>query len=350
LDLGLIGLPGSGKSAVLRLLTGAPAGARTAVAHVPDPRLNVLAAMFHPKKVTRATLGLTELAGFVPGRTPRGEINAVLDAVRRADALLGVIRCFRDPAVPHPLESVGPSRDARALVEELILADLERVESVAARLAKSHAKKPEDTRALEALTLCQPVLEAGQPLARAGLSDDQVASLSGYGLVTLKPLLLAANLDEEDLRGGHGVPAELAAFAEEARLALVPFCAAVEEEIAALDAGERAEFLSAYGLQETGAERLARTAYTALGLISFLTAGEDEVRAWPIRAGTRARQAAGKVHSDIERGFIRAEVAGWEDLQRVGSWKALREQGRLRVEGKDYLVQDGDVIEYRFNV
>ncbi len=350
MDLGLIGLPASGKSAVLRLLTGAPAGTRTAVAQVPDPRLDVLAAMFHPKKVTRATVGLTELPAFLPGRTPRSEVNAVLDGARRADALMAVIRCFRDPAVPHPLESVAPERDARALIEELILADLERVESVSARLAKSHAKKPEEVRALEALTLCQPVLEGGQPIRGAGLSEEQSAALSGYGLVTGKPLLLAANLDEEDLRGGQGVPPALAAVAGAAGLALVPFCAAVEEEIAALDPAERTDFLAAYGLAETGAERLARTAYAALGLISFLTAGEDEVRAWPIRAGTHARQAAGKVHSDIERGFIRAEVAGWADLQQAGSWKALREQGRLRIEGKDYVVQDGDVIEYRFNV
>ncbi len=350
MDLGLIGLPGAGKSAVLRLLTGAPAGTRTAVAQVPDPRLDVLASLFHPRKLTRASIGLTELPAFLPGRTPRAEVNTVLDLARRADALMAVIRCFRDPAVPHPLSAVEPERDARALIEELILADLERVESVAARLGKSHARKPEETRALEALTLCQPVLEGGQPLRGAGLTEEQSASLSGYGLVTGKPLLLAANLDEEDLRGGQGVPAPLRALAAEAGVAVIPFCAAVEEEIAALEAAERADFLAAYGLEETGAERLARAAYAALGLISFLTAGEDEVRAWPIRAGTRARQAAGKVHSDIERGFIRAEVAGWADLERAGSWKALREQGRLRIEGKDYVVQDGDVIEYRFNV
>jgi GTP-binding protein YchF len=350
LDLGLIGLPGSGKTAVLRLLTGAPAGARTAVAQVPDPRLDVLAAMFHPRKVTRAAIGLTELTGLVPGRTARAEANAVLDGARRADALLLVIRCFGDPSVPHPLQSVQPERDARALVDELILADLERVEAVAARLAKSHARKPEEARAAEALAACQPALEAGRPLRQAGLAEEQVAALTGYGLLTLKPMLLAANLDEADLRAGGGVPAALAALAAEAGLAVVPFCAAVEEEIAALDPAERAEFLAAYGLSETGAERLARSAYAALGLISFLTAGEDEVRAWPIRAGTRARQAAGKVHSDIERGFIRAEVASWEDLRRAGSWRALREAGRLRIEGKDYVVQDGDVIEYRFNV
>jgi GTP-binding protein YchF len=350
LDLGLIGLPAAGKSAVLRLLTGAPAGARTAVAPVPDPRLDALASIFRPKKVTRASVGLTELPAFVPGRTPRTEVNAVLDAARRADALMAVVRCFRSPSVPHPLQAVDPERDGRALIEELVLADLERVESVADRLAKSHARRPEEARALEALGLCRSVLEDGQPLRRAPLREEQAGSLSGYGLVTHKPLLLAANLDEEDLRAGQGVPAALAELAAAAGAALVPFCAAVEEEIAALDPGERADFLSAYGLAETGAERLARTAYTALGLISFLTAGEDEVRAWPIRAGTRARQAAGKVHSDIERGFIRAEVAAWTDLQQAGSWKALREQGRLRIEGKDYVVQDGDVIEYRFNV
>lgn len=345
MDLGLIGLPAAGKSTVLRLLTGAPPGTRSAVAAVPDPRLEVLAGIFHPKKVTKATITLTDLASFVPGRTQRGEVNTVLDGARRADALLAVIRCFGDPAVPHPWEAVDAARDARALVTELILADLERVESVAERLRKNHARKGEEERAYAALTHCQPVLEEGRPLRGAGLTPEQEAALSGYGLVTLKPLLVAANLDE-----GEDPPAALAAFGAEAGVPVIPFHATVEEEIAALAPAERAEFLKEYGMAEPGAERLARAAYAALGLISFLTAGADEVRAWPIRAGTAARHAAGKVHSDIERGFIRAEVAAFADVQRVGSWKALREEGRLRLEGRDYVVKDGDVIEFRFNV
>jgi GTP-binding protein YchF len=348
--MGLLGLPGSGKSAVLRLLTGAAPSARTGVAQVPDPRLDALAAVFRPRRVVRATVQLVELAGFTPGRTPRGEVNALLDAARRADALLAVIRCFPDPAVPHPLGAVDPARDARALLEELILADLERVEALRQRLGKNHARKPDEERAYQALAACQPILEQGRPLSRAGLAEDRAAALRGYGLVSQRPLLLAANVGEADLREGRGVPEPLQALAAEAEVPVVAFCAAVEEEIAALAPEERADFLAAYGLAEPGAARLARAAYRALGLISFLTAGEDEVRAWPIRAGTTAVRAAGKVHSDIERGFIRAEVASWEDLCAVGSWKALRERGLLRSEGKDYVVRDGDVIEFRFNV
>jgi GTP-binding protein YchF len=347
-DVGLVGLPVSGKTSVLELLAGNASG-RVAVARVPDLRLGVLAAMFRPKKVTPATIRLTELPGVPYGRLEQGERNAFFEGVRRADAILHVVRAFEDPAVPHPAGSVDPLRDARAVEEELLLADLERVEGIAARLEKNRARGREGDLQLEALRACAAGLEEGRPVRVLGLPAEAVQALSGFGLLTASQELLALNLDEEGLRAGAAMP-ELHEWSAAQAITVVPFSAKVEREIASLPDEERPDFLAAYGLKEAGAERLARAAYAALGLISFLTAGEDEVRAWPIRAGTTARRAAGKIHSDIERGFIRAEVAAFGDLVRVGDWKALREQGLLRLEGQDYVVRDGDIVHFRFHV
>ncbi len=348
MDLGLVGLPLAGKTAVLELLSGGGSG-RVAVARVPDPRLDVLTEMFHPKKRTPATIRLTELAGVPPGRLEKGERNAFFEGVRRADALLHVVRAFADPLVPHPAGSVDPLRDARAVEEELLLADLERVETVAARLEKNRARGREEDLQLEALRLCAQGLGEARPVRVLGLPAEAVRALSGFGLLTAGQELLALNLDEEQLRDGVAFPG-LSAWTDSQAVALIPFSAKVEAEIAALPPAERADFLGAYGLSEPGADRLARAAYATLGLISFLTAGEDEVRAWPIGAGTTARKAAGRIHSDIERGFIRAEVAAFDDLARVGDWKALREHGLLRLEGQDYIVRDGDIVNFRFHV
>jgi GTP-binding protein YchF len=336
-DLGLVGLPGSGKTTLFHLLTGAAPGAKFGVAPVTDPRLAVLARIFRPRRVTPATLRLTDIPGVQPGRLSRGALNEFLEAVRRSDALLHVVGCFAGG---------DPAAEARSLDEELILADLERVESVAQRLAKNKARKPDEERAYRALTRCAEGLGEGVPIRRLGVSEEDAAQLSGYGLLTAAPELVAANMAVP----GAPPPDGLAAWCAEAGIPCVAFCAPTEAEIAALPEAERGEFLTAYGLSEPGVDRLARAAYAALGMISFLTAGEDEVRAWPIRNGTTARRAAGKIHSDIERGFIRAEVGSIADLEAVGSWKGLRERGLLRVEGRDYVVQDGDVIEFRFNV
>ncbi|MBE3589252.1 MAG: redox-regulated ATPase YchF [Firmicutes bacterium] len=354
MQLGLLGLPATGKSTLFRLLTGVdPAGRErpVGVAPVPDRRLEVLAEMFHPKKVTPAALQLTELPGFVPGEADRARLNEFFEGVRKSDALLLVVRAFDDPAVPFVKEALDPARDVRELEEDLLLADLERVETVAARLAKNHRRSADEERVLGILQRCREALEAERPLRELGIAEDELAALRGYALLTVKPVIVAVNVGEEHLRSGDYPGREaLEAYAAERSLVLVTFSAAVEAEIAELEPEERAAFLAEYGLEAPGVERLARAAYAAMGLISFLTAGEDEVRAWPIRRGTPAREAAGKIHSDIARGFIRAEVVAFEDLVRCGSLKRAREEGLLRLEGKDYVVQDGDVISFRFNV
>jgi GTP-binding protein YchF len=349
LDLGIVGLPQSGKSSLLALLAGGAVRGDVAVAKVPDRRLDVLAALFHPRKVTPATIRLTELPGLVPGRLEKGQRNAFFEGVRRTDALLQVVRAFADPSVPVPSGGLDPLRDARVIEEEMLLADLEQVEALVARLEKNRARGRQEELQLEALRRCAAALGDLRPLRQAGLAPEDVRLLSGFGLLTARGVLLAVNEDEEALRAGAGHP-ELEAWAAAQGIVVVPFSARVEAEIAALPPGERAEFMAAYGLTTTGTERLAAAAYAALGLVSFLTAGEDEVRAWPVPAGTPARQAAGKIHSDIERGFIRAEVASFADLEAAGSWKALRERGLVRLEGRDYPVRDGDIIEFRFHV
>ncbi len=349
MDLGLVGLPQSGKSTLLALLSGVPARGDVAVSRVPDARLDVLAGIFHPRKVTPAAIRLVELAGLVPGRLEKGERNAFFEGVRRTDALLHVVRAFEEPSVPHPAGSVEPLRDARNLEEELVLADLERAESLIARIEKNRARSREEDLQLEVLRRCGVALQEFRPIRLAGLSAEDVRLVAGFGLLTARGEILAVNMGEDALRSG-AVFAELEAWARENGIPVVLFSAKVEAEIAGLPADERSEFMQAYGLAESGTDRLARAAYAALGLISFLTAGEDEVRAWPIPAGTVARKAAGKIHSDIEKGFIRAEVAAFRDLEVAGSWKALRDRGLVRLEGKEYVVQDGDIVEFRFNV
>ncbi len=349
MDLGLVGLPQSGKSTLLSLLAGTNAGGRLAVARVPDPRLAVLSDIFHPRRVTPATMRLTELPGLLPGRLEKGERNAFFEAVRKTDALLHVVRAFDDPGTPHPEVTLDPLRDARNIEEELLLADLERVETVAARLAKSHGRGREEELQLAVLGRCAEGLGEARPVRSLGLTAEELGLLGGFGLLTARGELLALNVGEDDLRSGRRFEG-LEAWAAAGDIPLVTFSARVEAEIAGLPAEERGEFLQEFGLTEPGTDRLARAAYAALGLISFLTAGEDEVRAWPIPAGTPARRAAAKIHSDIERGFIRAEVAAFADLQAAGSWKALRDKGLLRLEGRDYLVRDGDIIEFRFHV
>lgn len=348
LDLGVVGLPQAGKTAVLEMLA-AGTGAHVVVAQVPDARLSVLAGIFHPKKVTPATIRLTELPGLQPGRLEKGERNTFFEGVRRSDALLHVVRAFHDPAVAYPHDEVDPLRAARDVEEELLLADLERVETISERLEKNRARGRVEDLQLESLQRCVRGLGEAQPVRCLGLTAEALAGLSGFGLLTARQELLALNLDEDQLRDGAAFP-ELQAWADVSAVTVVPFSAKVEAEIAGLPAEERVAFLAAYGLTETGADRLARAAYAALGLISFLTAGEDEVRAWPITHGTVARRAAGKIHSDIERGFIRAEIAAYDDLVRAEDWKVLREKGLLRLEGQDYVVRDGDIVNFRFHV
>ena len=360
MQIGIIGLPMTGKTTLFQLLTGAAEGggkiggradAQVGVAHVPDERLDFLAQLFHPRKVTPATLQVTDTAGFVPGEGEHARLNEFLNVVRQSDALIHVLRVWETEVLPHPRGRIDPLRDAQDVETELLLADLDVVEKGRQRLLTGKKLSQPEQDALPVLERCQEALEEERPLRDVGLSPEEEYLLRNYGFLTLRPLLLAVNLsDEQWNEADYPGRTALLTYAEQRKIEVVPFAGQLEKDISVMPAQERAEFMGAYGVTTLGNERLAQAAYRALGLISFLTAGEDEVRAWPIPAGSSARKAAGRIHSDLERGFIRAEVVPFATLQRLGSMKAVREQGLLRVEGKDYIVQDGDVLNIRFNV
>jgi GTP-binding protein YchF len=355
LRAGLIGLPGSGKTTLFELLTSVHEAPRThgkaeanvGVSRVPDDRLDQLTAMFQPKKRVPATVEFADMAAG------RGDAKSLVDVVayRNADALLHVVRAFRDPAVPHPHTTIDPARDARVVEDELILADLGSVERRLDRLEKDLRKSASADLKLEfeLLTRGRATLEGGRALRTLGLSADDARRLRGFQFLSAKPLLLVVNLDEGDLAhaataAGH---AGLGAFADETGAAAVGVCAKIELEIAQLEPADAAAFLADLGLSSSGLDRVIRAAYDLLGYMSFFTVGEDECRAWSIPRHTRAQDAAGAIHSDIQRGFIRAEVVPWDTLIARGSLAACRDHGELRLEGKDYIVADGDTINFR---
>jgi len=355
---GILGLSLVGKSTLFSLLTGAesptPGGRpepRVGVARVPDPRVDGLAAMFHPKKRTLATVEYVDVPGVA-----RGEGQALVDlpALRGTDALVHVVRAFESDTVPHPEGSLDPLRDAGVLELELILADHGTVERRLERLDANikKAKKAEDVQEKALFERLKETLEAERPLREMDLSEEERKRLRGYSLLSEKPLVLVANLDDEQVRRAPSFleKSGLSEFAKKPRVALCAVSAPIEAEMAELDSDDARAFREDLGLEEPGLERVIRTSYDLLGLISFLTAGEDECRAWTIRRGTRAQLAAGAIHSDIERGFIRAEVVAYDDLVAAGGIAACRERGTLRLEGKDYEVRDGDVINFRFAV
>jgi len=358
LRAGLIGLPSSGKTTLFHLLTSAREAPRThgkaeanvGISRVPDDRLDKLTALFQPKKRVPATV---EFADMAAGRS---DAAALLDvaAYRQADALLHVVRAFRDDAVAHPKGSVDPVRDARLIEEEMVLADLGVVERRLERLAKDLKKSstPDLKKEDELLVQCRASLENGRALRTLGLAKEDARRLRGFQLLSAKPLLVVANLDEADLAQGAGAAGGAAGPGLEAFLAdvgamAVGVCAKIELEIAQLDAADAQAFLADLGLHESGLDRVIRAAYELLGYISFLTVGEDECRAWSIPRGTPALDAAGAIHSDIQRGFIRAEVVPAAQLLARGSLAACRDHGELRLEGKEYIVLDGDCINFR---
>jgi ribosome-binding ATPase len=371
LRAGLIGFPSVGKSTLFQLLTsahGAPrqgqkADANVGVSRVPDERLDKLTALFNPKKRAPATVEFADLAA-----ARAGTAQSLLDVApfRSADALVHVLRLFRAEAIPHPKGSIDAARDARAMEEEMILADLGVAERRLERLEKDLKKgaSPELRKEQEIVALCRETLEAGRALRGLELAPADLKRLRGFQFLSAKPLLLVLNVDEADLgpaKAGHyesparaGDGASLhpslgaSGFSRTSNVGQVIVCAAIELEIASLDAADAAAFLADLGLTESGLDRVIRASYDLLGYISFFTVGEDECRAWSIPRGTAAQLAAGEIHSDIARGFIRAEVARYEDLIERGSIAACRDYGELRLEGKDYIVQDGDVINFRF--
>jgi ribosome-binding ATPase len=358
LRAGLIGFPSSGKTALFQLLTSAReaprAGGKTdanvGVSRVPDARLDRLTAMFNPRKRVPATVEFADIAGAAGARTGA---QALLDVApfRSADALLHMVRMFRDPSVPHPAGSIDPARDVRTMEDEVVLADLGVVERRLERLERDLKKgpTPELRKEQEILIRCRAALEEGRPLRALQLEADDAKRLRGFQFLSAKPLLLVLNLDEADLpRADEAVKlAGLEAFMSGAATRAVPICAKIELEIAQLDDADAAAFMADLGLHESGLDRVIRASYDLLGYISFFTVGEDECRAWSIPRNTSAVMAAGEIHTDISRGFIRAEVVHYEQLVARGSLAACRDHGELRLEGKDYVVLDGDVINFR---
>jgi len=353
LRAGLIGLPSSGKTTLFQLLTSAREAPRTqgkveanvGISRVPDPRLDRFTEMFQPKKRVPATV---EFADMAAGRS---EAKSLVDVVayKNADALLHVVRAFRDPSVAHPSGSIDPLRDARVVEEELVLADLgvterrlERLEKDLKKNASADLKREQDV-----LLQCKATLEDGRALRTLGLTGDDLRRLRGFQLLSAKPLLLVLNLDEADVSAMDASTAVLRTFASGARAGVVGVCAKIELEISQLDTADASAFMSDLGLKESGLDRVIRAAYDLLGYISFFTVGEDECRAWSIPRQTPAVEAAGAIHSDIQRGFIRAEVVPGATLLARGSLAACRDHGELRLEGKEYLVADGDVINFR---
>jgi len=367
LSIGIVGLPNVGKSTLFNALLGhAQAQAanypfctidpNVGVVPVPDPRLARLAAIFRPKRTTPTTLEFVDIAGLVAGAS-RGEGlgNQFLSHIRQVDAVAHVLRCFVDPDVVHVGGGVDPRGDRDVVETELMLKDLEQLERRREKKlkdAKAPGKPGELARAdLAALDGVRAGLERGTPVRRQGLSPEQQAATADLFLLTAKPVLYVANVDERQLADpADPAVAAVRALAAEERAGCVVISGKVEAELAELPEADRAEFLRGLGLEEPGLERLVHAGHALLGLLTFFTVGPEECRAWTVRAGTHAPQAAGAIHTDFERGFIRAEVCRWEDLAAHGSEAALREKALLRVEGRDYAVRDGDVIHFRFAV
>ena len=346
----LVGLPQSGKTTLYNLLTRSdlPTGAMSrpeahvGAADVPDPRLPVLAEMFHPKKVTPAKVEYVDIPGVRPGGAAQ-EARRFLADIREVDALVHVLQGFPNPETPDPIAA------AEALDLELAVADLDVVERRLERIAREKKRAQPDVER-SALERIAEDLGQGRRAGDTRLSDDEEQALRGFTLLTAKPLILVFNGDEETIREGAALRDGVALYAAQRGVPLVTMSLQLEREIQELEPEEQAAFLADLGLQESGVARLSQGVYTGLGRISFLTAGSDEVRAWTVRLGIAAKAAAGAIHSDIERGFIRAEVCAYQDLVAAGSLAKARELGHLRLEGKEYVVQDGDVINFRFAV